>query len=164
MEKGAGTETRVFLYAGTIFARQGRHTVVTVLGSCISVCLWDPRLRIGGINHFMLPLWNGEGLPSPRYGNIAIEKLIDRMVRLGSFRKGLKAKVFGGASTARNSKGLLSVGDRNIITAEDLLREEGIPIISADVGGSNGRKLIFDTETGSVLVKKLAMPQQNPRE
>jgi chemotaxis protein CheD len=144
-----------FLYTGSIFARREGHIVVTVLGSCVSVCLWDPLLRIGGINHYVMPLWNGEGLPSPKYGNIAITKLIEKMCLLGSRKSSLKAKIFGGASSNSNSKGLFNVSERNIILAWDILRDEGIPIISSNVGGNLGRKIIFDTEDGRVLVKKI---------
>ena len=83
-----------YLYPSALFASARPHKVVTVLGSCVSVCLWDPFLRIGGINHYMLPLWNGEGLASPKYGNIAIEKLIERMLYLGSRKSNLQAKIW----------------------------------------------------------------------
>jgi chemotaxis protein CheD len=103
----------------------------------------------------MLALWNGEGLPSPKYGNIAITKLIEKMLVMGSSRQNLKAKVFGGAAVIKSTSGMLNVGARNIILAEDMLRDERIPIISKDVGGSLGRKLLFNTETGSVLLRKI---------
>jgi chemotaxis protein CheD len=145
-----------FLHTSAIFVKRGDHRVITVLGSCIAVCLWDPVLKLGGMNHYMLPLWNGEGLPSPRYGNIAITKLIEKMLSLGSQKASLKAKIFGGASSASfNSKGLVSVGDRNIMLARDILGDERIPILGSDVGGKFGRKVIFFTDSGSVLVRKL---------
>lgn len=137
--------------------------VTTVLGSCISVCLWDPVTGTGGINHYMLPLWNGEGLPSPKYGNIAIRKLIDKMLLLGCRKENLKAKVFGGGAVMQTSGGLLNVGERNIMLAEDLLAEESIPIVSKDVGGDYGRKLIFCTASGTVLVKKIKRSAENPK-
>lgn len=129
--------------------------VTTILGSCVAVCFWDPIKNYGGINHYLLPFWNGDGLPSPRYGNIAIPKLLEDMLRLGCRRDSLKAKVFGGASMQKNSVGLLNVGERNAVFAMDYLKEERISIVSSDVGGNVGRKLIFFTETGSVLMKKL---------
>jgi chemotaxis protein CheD len=144
-----------FLIAGGIFASSQPHLVTTILGSCVSVCLWDGTLQRGGINHFMLPLWNGEGLASPKYGNIAIAKLIERLQKMGSDRRDLRAKVFGGGVVLRVANPFMNIGDRNIQIAEDLLRSENIPIISADTGGTVGRKLIFHTGTGTVLVKKL---------
>jgi chemotaxis protein CheD len=144
---------KYFLHSGMLFANRERHLVTTILGSCVSVCLWDPRLKIGGLNHYLLPHWNGEGLSSPKYGNIAIEKLLQLMLKLGSKKNMLKAKVFGGASTVMNSRGLLNVGERNIILARNILEDENIPILTSDVGGHFGRKIIFDTEKGSVMLK-----------
>ncbi len=144
-----------YLMAGGIFAQGTPHRVTTVLGSCVSVCLWDGMLSIGGINHYMLPFWNGEGLASPRYGNIAIAKLIERMQDLGAERRNLRAKVFGGGIVLNVSNPFMNIGERNVQLAEDLLKNEGIPIVSADTGGHVGRKLIFETSSGTVLVKKL---------
>ena len=154
MSRASGIKKQ-FLHSGMIFAKKGNYDVTTILGSCVAVCLWDPKERIGGINHFFFPYWNGEGLSSPKYGNIAIEKLIQLMLKLGSKKSGLKAKVFGGASTLMNPSSLFSIGERNIALAKDILIEEKIPIISSDVGGYLGRKIVFRTETGRVLVKTL---------
>ncbi len=144
-----------FLHSGMIFAHRERYQVTTILGSCVSVCLWEPRLKMGGMNHYLLPLWNGEGLSSPKYGNIAIAKLIQLVLELGAKKNRLQAKVFGGASTIVSSRGLLNVGDRNIMLALETLEKEKIPVISSDVGGYYGRKIIFDTKTGSVLLKAI---------
>ncbi|MCX8069020.1 MAG: chemotaxis protein CheD [Thermodesulfovibrionales bacterium] len=144
-----------YLYPGELFAKKDPYLVTTILGSCISVCLYDPILRIGGINHYMLALWNGEGLATPRYGNIAIAKLINKMLELGASKDRLRAKVFGGAAVLQGSGGLMGVGERNIIIAEDMLADEGIPIVAKDVGGTLGRKIIFNTETSEILLKKI---------
>ncbi|QWR75996.1 chemotaxis protein CheD [Candidatus Magnetomonas plexicatena] len=144
-----------FLYPGTLLADKAPYAITTVLGSCISVCLWDPQLRHGGMNHYLLPLWNGEGLASPKYGNIAIAKLIEKVMSFGSTKRNLQAKVFGGAAMMESSSGLLNVGERNILIAQDILFEEKIMITGSDVGGNQGRKIIFNTETGVVLVKKV---------
>ncbi len=144
-----------FLHPGGLFAQNKEYIVTTILGSCVSICLWDPVLRIGGINHYLLALWNGEGLPSPKYGNIAITKLVERILALGSKKQNLKAKVFGGATVIRGSNGFLNVSQRNITLAENILQCERIPVISCDVGGNRGRKIIFNTNSGGVLVKKI---------
>jgi chemotaxis protein CheD len=144
-----------YLLPGNLFAHHEEHLVTTVLGSCVSVCLWDSVRGIGGINHFMLPLWNGDGLASPRYGNIAIQKLIAKMLAVGADRSSLKAKIFGGGDVLKVTSAYMNIGARNVVVAEDLLREEKIPVISADTGGKHGRKLIFNTRTGVVLVKLL---------
>jgi chemotaxis protein CheD len=144
-----------YLMPGNIFAHRDEYTVTTVLGSCVSVCLWDPVRKLGGINHFMLPLWNGDGLASPRYGNIAISKLIERMLELGADRNNLRAKVFGGGDVLQAASAFMNIGARNVVLAQDLLRDQKIPVISADTGGQNGRKLLYNTRSGVVLVKLL---------
>jgi len=143
-----------YLFPGNLFVHRTPHLVTTVLGSCISVCLWDPRSHIGGINHYLLPLWNGEGLPTPKYGNIAIEKLIEKMLNLGCDKSQLKAKVFGGAAMWEQKGGLVAVGERNIALAWDLLAEHNISIVSSDVGGRLGRKLIFNSGSGEVMMRR----------
>jgi chemotaxis protein CheD len=145
-----------YLLAGNIFVPTEPHVITTVLGSCVSVCLWDCVLHIGGMNHFMLPLWNGEGLASPKYGNIAVAKLLDRLQDLGSNRRNVRAKIFGGGVVLKVSNPFMNIGERNIQLAEGMLREKGIPVISSDTGGKTGRKILFNTESGVVLVKRLA--------
>jgi len=151
----SGSNNRFYLTPGNIFvSREGYH-VTTILGSCVSVCLWDPVIKAGGINHFMLPLWNGDGLASPRYGNIAIRKLIAKMLDLGAEKRRLQAKVFGGGDVIKMGNTFMNIGERNIITAEDVLEREGIPVIGKDVGGTRGRKIIYNTATNEVLLKRL---------
>ena len=150
------TEKTHYLLAGSLFVPAEPHLVTTVLGSCVSVCLWDSALRIGGINHFMLPFWNGEGLASPKYGNIAIAKLLERLQDHGATKRNLRAKIFGGGVVLNVTNTFMNIGERNIQLADDLLKNEGIPIVSADTGGNTGRKIIFNTGTGMVLVKRLS--------
>lgn len=127
--------------------------ITTILGSCISVCLWDRKRGIGGINHYMLPHWNGLGLASPKYGNIAMEKLILKMLGAGSDKKDLVAKVFGGGEVLQNKGNIFNIGQRNIEFAEDSIRMEGIPITGQSTGGTAGRKIIFNTATGEIRMK-----------
>lgn len=143
-----------FLYPGTLFTHPKAHLVTTVLGSCVAVCLWDRVAKIGGINHFLLPLWNGEGLSTPRYGNVAIVNLIEKMLHLGCRKGTLIAKVFGGAAMWSNPNGLLAVGERNVSLARQLLQEYRIPILGSEVGGGVGRKIFFETGTGKVLLRR----------
>jgi len=142
-----------FLYPGAIYVSHEPSMITTILGSCIAVCLYDPVLQVGGMNHFMLPLWNGQGLASPRYGNIAIDKLISKLEGLGSLRANMKAKVFGGGEIIATNINQFMIGERNIRIAKDLLHEEGIPITGSSTGGKLGRKIIFNTQTGEVRQK-----------
>lgn len=143
-----------FLYPSAIFFNKKPYTVNTILGSCVAVCLWDSHLKVGGINHYMLPMWNGEGLASPKFGNIAIEKLIDNMThQLGCNKKNLQAKIFGGGEVIDTNVASFHIGHRNIEIAKEILHEQGIPIVASSVGGKQGRKIQFFTETGKVKMK-----------
>ncbi len=142
-----------FLYPGAIYTSPNSSMITTILGSCIAICLYDSVLQVGGMNHFMLPLWNGQGLASPRYGNIAINKLIKNLEALGSIKSNMKAKIFGGAEIIETKINQFMIGERNIRIAEDMLSEEGIPVIGSSTGGRLGRKIIFNTETGEVRQK-----------
>jgi chemotaxis protein CheD len=142
-----------FLYPAAMFASKTPTLVNTILGSCIAVCFWDPSLKIGGINHFMLPFWNGQGLASPKYGNIAIDRLMEKMISMGSNPKAMRAKVFGGGEVIETNIKQFHIGDRNIQVAFEMLEELKIPVISQSVGGKLGRKIQFNTETGEVKHK-----------
>jgi chemotaxis protein CheD len=143
-----------FLFPGTIFAEPHEYLISTVLGSCVAVCLWDQIARRGGMNHMMLPLWNGEGLATPKYGNIAMEKLLQKVLSIGCRRENLIAKVFGGANVTGTGLEVFMIGDRNVTLALDMLDEFRISVVARDVGGRIGRKIIMNTETGVVLVGK----------
>jgi len=139
-----------FLYPSNLFASKTQYRVGTILGSCVAVCLYDPILKVGGINHYMLPLWNGQGLASPKYGNIAIEKLLEKMYIMGSQKINIKAKVFGGGEVIETTIKQFNIGERNIQLAFEMLDELKIPVIAKSVGGKQGRKIEFNTNTGEV--------------
>jgi len=140
------------LYPAALFAEKKPFMVDTVLGSCVAVCLFDQKLNIGGINHYMLPFWNGNGLASPKYGNIATEKLVEKMLKNGATIQNMVAKVFGGANQMNTS---MRIGDQNIEIARQTLANYGIKIIAENVGGGVGRKLRYNTSTGQVMMKFL---------
>lgn len=148
-----------FLYPSNLFAADQETQVKTLLGSCIAVCLYDPVLKIGGINHYMLPLWNGEGLATPKYGNIAIEKLLQKMQELGSAQRNIIAKVFGGAESLESQQSF-RIGLRNIELAENMLKKHHIKIAGQSTGGKLGRNIIFNTATGEVMMKYIQKNSQ----
>ncbi|MBE9467035.1 MAG: chemotaxis protein CheD [Bacteroidetes bacterium] len=142
-----------FLYPASLFVTEKPFLVNTLLGSCVSICLWDKILKIGGINHFMLPFWNGEGLASPKYGNIAIEKLLDEMINLGSKKYNLIAKIFGGGAVIDTKTDSFNIGTRNIKIAIDILNDKKIPIVAKSIGGDLGRKIQFNVKSGEVKMR-----------
>jgi chemotaxis protein CheD len=148
----------VKLLPGQYHASKGPGSITTVLGSCVSTCLWDPLERIGGMNHFMLP-GDATAAASPstvsgRLGVYAMELLINDMVRLGADRRRLVAKVFGGARVLQAFE-TLDVGALNSRFVLDFLREEDIPVKGEDLLGVSPRKLHFFPATGKVQLRRL---------
>ncbi len=148
--------SQYFLYPCALFSSKEPTIVKTILGSCVAVCLWDSKLKIGGINHYMLPNWNGNEFASPKYGNIAIDKLINRMISLGSNISDIEAKIFGGADMFSEGKSQMRIGDRNIRIAKLILKQRKIKITSSSTGGRKGRKIVFFSDTGVVRQKFLS--------
>ncbi len=150
-----GSTKEYFLFPGNIFVSREPYWVTTILGSCVSVCLWDPVRKIGGINHFLLPFWNNAEPASPKYGDVAMEKLIERLIRDGGKIENLQAKIFGGAAVLQKVNHEKHIGLKNIALAKSLLESNKIPVVASDVGGTLGRRIKFNTNTGIVLVKKI---------
>jgi chemotaxis protein CheD len=149
MIHGAST----FIHVGQIHVDRSPSAISTVLGSCVAVCLYDNTLGIGGMNHYLLPFWNGNGLQSPKFGNVSIPKLIETMMSKGSTSRTIEAKIFGGASMNIGASESMMIGQKNILVAKEILKEYNITIVAEDVGGQNGRKIQFDLEQGKVLLK-----------
>jgi chemotaxis protein CheD len=143
-----------FVHAGQLFTSAAPTVVSTILGSCVAVCLWDPSRRTGGVNHYLLPRWTGQGEASLRFGNIAIATLIADLVTRGCRPRDLRARVYGGAAGV--AAGGASPGEfsaQNVAVARRLLRAAGIRVASEDVGGDRSRKVMFRTDDGSVTVR-----------
>jgi chemotaxis protein CheD len=150
------TMKRVYLYPGQIVTSGQPLMVSTILGSCVSICLWDPAAKIGGVNHYLLPNNPLNGQSDLRYGNTAIERLIERLLALGVKKQLLVAKVVGGASILTNfSDTRKSIGDQNVDIARTLLAKHGINVSGEQTGGTRGRKLLFHTGNGCVFSKEI---------
>ncbi|WP_087866427.1 chemoreceptor glutamine deamidase CheD [Comamonas thiooxydans] len=139
---------------GEYFVSRDEMAIVTVLGSCIAACLWDRFMRIGGMNHFMLPDGDSSDV-SGRYGSYAMELLINEMLKLGARRESMQAKIFGGAQVMANFT-TMNVGERNTSFVTEYLQTERIPIVSEDVLDIYPRKVVFFPSTGKAMVKRLA--------
>jgi chemotaxis protein CheD len=151
-----GDRSKHYLHPGQLFISHESYAVTTILGSCVSVCLWDPFTKIGGINHFLLPMDVGEGQASLRFGNLSVRELIEEVIAVGAEQAHLRAKLFGGACVLKAFRSRENhLGTKNVKIARELLNAADIPIIGEDVGGNRGRKLIFHTDNGSAWVKQL---------
>lgn len=138
---------QAYLHAGQLLVSPEPCRITTILGSCVAVCLWDPAVHVGGLIHFILPNWAGEGISSPKFGNVAIETLRTELVRLGG--RLLRARVYGGACLSDAMfNGGAHLGQRNADFALEMLASLRIPVVEHDTGGRRGRKLIFHTDTG----------------
>ena len=136
---------------------RGQGTLVTyALGTCIGICLWDPLLKIGALVHIMLPINMETNRTSPfKYADTGIRLTISKMEFMGAKRTRIIAKIAGGAkmfNVPANSN-LGNIGQRNIESVHQVLRQEGIRLLKEDVGGSAARTLFFDVATGEGTVK-----------
>jgi len=138
---------------GEYYVTSDDMVVMTVLGSCIAACIWDPQARVGGMNHFMLP--DGGGDTSGRYGSYAMELLINEMMKLGARRERMQAKVFGGGQVMHTFT-TMNVGERNTQFVLDYLQTERIAVISKDVLDIYPRKVCYFPATGKAMCKRLA--------
>ena len=139
---------------GEYFVSSEELIIMTVLGSCISACIWDGKVRAGGMNHFMLP--DGDSTDGfGRYGSYAMELLINEMLKKGARRESMQAKVFGGAQVMAGFT-TMNVGERNTKFVLDYLATERIPVVSQDVLDIHPRKVCFFPSSGKALVKRLA--------
>jgi len=145
---------------GEFYVSKSGEMIVTVLGSCISACIRDVQLGIGGMNHFMLPVqgehsseqWGNSNSSASRYGNWAMEFLINEILKLGGTRRNLEIKVFGGGNVLSS---MTDIGERNIAYVRKYIYEENFELAAEDVGDIFPRKVLYFPDTGSVKVRKL---------
>lgn len=128
--------------------------LVTLLGSCVAACLYDPAISVGGMNHFMLPGGAGNDATCARYGVNAMELLINDLLKRGARRPRLLAKVFGGGNVL---SGFHSdpIGSRNARFVLEYLAAERIPVMAQDLGDIHARKVCFFAQSGRTLVRRL---------
>ena len=149
------------LLPGDFYVTTYDEVLDTVLGSCVSACIRNPRLGIGGMNHFMLPRPSGNGHDAwetgaagraTRYGSASMEQLINRILKAGGTRADLEVKIFGGG---RVLKTLTDVGDHNVTFVREFLKQEGLRVTSEDVGDTCPRHVQYFPLTGRVRVRHL---------
>ena len=145
---------------GELYVSTHGEMIVTVLGSCISTCIRDRRLGIGGMNHFMLPMqgehstnWGSDpASAAARYGNWAMEYLINAIIKLGGNKRDFEVKVFGGGKVLAN---VTDVGLTNIEFVKSYLQSEMLTTVASDVGGAYARKVLYFPDTGRVKLRRL---------
>ncbi len=125
--------------------------VSAVLGTCVAVCLHDRRLKIGGMNHFLYPKTSPFGRPTQQYATVSIPALIKMLQKQGSRLQDMEAQIFGGGELPGGGG---NIGYKNVKMARKILKKSGIRVVSEDVGGLKGRRLIFHTGTNEALIMK----------
>ena len=156
--------TAQVIHAGD-YAVQTERPISTLLGSCVAVCLFDPKLGMGGMNHFLLPRMKkseNSDVDVLLAGDFAMEVLVNAMLAKGAIKSRLVAKAFGGGNVISSLK--IAIGDRNASFAREWLARENIPLITSDLGGSWARKVVCVPGTGEVLCRRVvtdreAMPE-----
>jgi chemotaxis protein CheD len=132
--------------------RAADEAITTVLGSCVAACIRDPIAAVGGMNHFMLPgevrgSWSG-ATNEMRYGQFAMEKLINDILRAGGRRERLEVKLFGGANVMNSS---MRIGDSNAEFVLSFMKTEGLTVAAQDLGGDLARRINYFPMTGRVF-------------
>lgn len=138
------------------------EVLVTVLGSCVSACIRDPRAGVGGMNHFMLPHskagnWAGD-LQSTRFGNFAMEKLINELLKAGCSRNSLEIKVFGGGNVTDTQN---AIGTDNSDFILRYLEAEGLRCVAQDLRGQLPRRIHYTPTTGKVIRRLLGTSESS---
>jgi chemotaxis protein CheD len=157
---------RIIIDPGEYYVSNEEVVITTLLGSCVSACLYDPYNKIVGMNHFLLSSRRySRDMPASttdagRYGIHSMELLINEMWNRGAQRGNLKAKAFGGGSVLKPvdafTSSFLAVGEVNVRFIREFLQNENIPLVSSELGGKVGRVINFYSEDFSVYVRKMA--------
>ena len=146
---------------GEYFVTCNTEAVSTVLGSCVSACIRDTRLNVGGMNLFMLPLdasnggsaWGEAVSSATRYGNVAMERLINEILKLGGRRQDLEIKLVGGGRVLSDMT--TDIGARNIEFVRHFMEQEGFRVLNEDLGDTFARRVIYFPQSGRMRVRKL---------
>jgi chemotaxis protein CheD len=142
------------------WAVETERPIATLLGSCVAVCLYDPKLLLGGMNHFLLPSKKagaGDETDVVLAGDYAMEVLVNAMLAKGAHKSRLVAKAFGGGNIVSSIR--MAIGDRNAEFATEWLAREGIPLAASDFGGPWSRKVLCVPNTGDAFCRRSPVNQ-----
>jgi chemotaxis protein CheD len=156
----AGISTARIL-PGEFYVTREDEVIDTVLGSCVAACIRNPRLSIGGMNHFMLPrpgnsgndAWEKVAGRATRYGSASMEQLINSVLSAGGTRQELEVKIFGGGRVVAK---LSDIGARNLEFVREFLRQEGLKVAAEDSGDICSRHVQYFPRSGRVRVRHLS--------
>jgi len=150
----------IFLMPGDYFVGDGQYRVRTLLGSCVSITLWHPGLRIGAMSHFLLP---GHGRRKAdrahdkpgMYAADAMQLLVDGLARHGVPLAQCQGKIFGGGAMFPRNARVRDIGTQNGDYARSMLHQHGVHVVSESLFGEGHRQLIFTIRSGEVLSRQV---------
>ena len=150
----AGTHLeRICVRSGDVAVSSHSAVLDTLLGSCVAVCLYDPVIQVGGMNHILLPAGVGDDR-NARFGVHAMELLINQLMKMDANRKRLVAKAFGGACVL-SGMDTMRIGEMNAKFVRSFLQTERIPLVAQRLGGDHAVHLYFHTDTGKAIVRSV---------
>lgn len=141
---------------GDMFVSTSDELVAYSLGSCVSICLWDPAVRVAAMAHVVLPVASATGAATPgKFGDTAVPAMLDALLKAGAQKYRLQCKIAGGAAVLAIGGGgsLPKIGERNIEAVKAALRHANIRILGEQTGGNQGRTVRLEPTTGRVLVR-----------
>ena len=142
------------LLPGYIFFNAEPSLLSTVLGSNVAVSLWDPKKKQGGMANFLYPSTTSSQPATSQYGNVAVQHLINMLLEEGTKQKDIKAQIFGGSTSS--ARECLQVAMENILMAKKVLMKSRIEVVSEDVGGRMGRKVVYNSFKNEAIVYKVS--------
>ena len=145
----------VYLPPGTLYATSAPCEISTLVGSCVSVTMWAPRMQIGGMNHYLLPRVARGTERSARYGETALAMLLARMEVLGAAASEIEVRIFGGASVLATLATSAALGEQNVLAAWQFVREHALRVVDEQAGGKAARRIMLNVATGAVDVMAL---------
>ena len=151
--------TNYLLEPGYIYVAAEPTVISTVLGSCVSVSIYDRSRKVGGMNHFLYPTAENDQEATAIFGDAATLNLIRMMVQYGSKRKDLEAQIIGGAYNPGISS--TNMGRQNVMTARRILARQRVKVVSEDIGGALGRKIVFHTNINEIAILKVENIRQS---
>lgn len=141
---------RLYLYPGQLVVTKDAMEITTLLGSCVSVCLFDPIRQIAGMNHYLLPVNEKYKSDIEKYGDTSLKFMLEKMLGMGSDKRDMVAKVYGGGEILTFGNSNFNIGKKNIALALEFICDQEIKIVSRAVGGIWGARIVFNTNTGIV--------------
>jgi chemotaxis protein CheD len=139
-----------YLLPGELIVTTEPMKISTVLGSCVAVCMYDRELKVGGMNHYMMPYFRKEDTLLLKYGDTSLNELLNKMLHAGARKNKIVVRIYGGASVLRIENSTINVAEKNIAVANDFMKKHNLFVNSVEVGGYKGRKVIFDTHAGVI--------------